>query len=43
MAGVWNFVARLTKNQVLGDIAVGDRVLAIWLNNGNFYHFTTYH
>ncbi|CAK56140.1 unnamed protein product (macronuclear) [Paramecium tetraurelia] len=39
----WSFVARLTKNQLLQDITVGDRVLAVWLNHGNFYHFTTYH
>lgn len=39
----WSFVARLTRNQDLGDIRIGDRLLAVWLNNGNFYHFTTNH
>lgn len=39
----WSFVARLTRNQDLGDIRIGDRLLAVWLNNNNFYHFTTNH
>jgi hypothetical protein len=26
----WTFVARLTKNDKLADIGLGDRVLALW-------------
>lgn len=26
----WTFVARLSKNDKLADIGLGDRVLAIW-------------
>lgn len=37
----WSFVSRLSKNNDLQDITLGDRVLAIWLGKG-FYHFTTY-
>lgn len=36
----WSFVSRLTRNQQLADIGVGDRTLAIWLGRG-FYHFCT--
>lgn len=34
-------MARLTKNEKLGDAGLGDRTLALWLGKG-FYHFTTY-
>lgn len=37
----WLFMARLTKNEKLNDIGVGDRTLALWFGRG-FYHFTTY-
>ncbi|CAD8140693.1 unnamed protein product [Paramecium octaurelia] len=37
----WTFVARLSKNDKLADIGLGDRVLAIWQGRG-YYHFTTY-
>ncbi|CAD8058815.1 unnamed protein product [Paramecium sonneborni] len=37
----WSFISRLTKNDVLQDITLGDRTLAVWLGKG-FYHFTTY-
>lgn len=37
----WIFMARLTRNQALNDIGVGDRTLALWFGRG-FYHFTTY-
>lgn len=33
-------MARLTKNEKLGDAGLGDRTLALWLGWG-FYHFTT--
>jgi len=26
----WSFMARLTKNQQLADIGLGDRTLALW-------------
>lgn len=38
----WYFMARLTRNEVLGDIGLGDRTLALWFGRG-FYHFTTVH
>lgn len=34
-------MARLTKNEKLGDVGVGDRTLALWLGRG-YYTFTTY-
>jgi len=34
-------MARVTKNEKLADIGVGDRTLALWLGKG-YYHFTTY-
>lgn len=35
-------MARLTRNEKLGDVGLGDRTLALWLGKG-FYHFTSYH
>lgn len=37
----WHFMARLTKNKVLGDAGLGDRTLALW-QGAHYYHFTTY-
>lgn len=41
MTGEWTFVSRLTKNQKLDNVALGDRVLAIFLNRNSAYFFAT--
>lgn len=41
MTGEWTFVSRLTKNQKLDNVALGDRVLAIFLNRNSAYFFST--
>lgn len=41
MTGEWTFVSRLTKNQKLDNVALGDRTLAIFLNRNSAYFFST--
>jgi hypothetical protein len=41
MTEPWYFVYRITKNEELGDVDLGDRALAGWINAVEF-SFSTY-